>query len=70
MMHVDVRETYLSYGSEASVEVERSSRLQLFQAPYEMLVSLVCSLNHVKFYGRMLWIVLNFFRALVSYLNV
>ncbi|XP_074589780.1 transportin MOS14 [Curcuma longa] len=35
------RESYVSYGSEASIEAERNRRLQVFRAPFEMLVSLV-----------------------------
>ncbi|KAG6485484.1 transportin MOS14-like [Zingiber officinale] len=35
------RESCVSHGSEASIEVERNRRLQVFRAPFEMLVSLV-----------------------------
>ncbi|KAF9624704.1 hypothetical protein IFM89_012997 [Coptis chinensis] len=34
-------ESYLSYGTEASIQAEKSRRLQIFRAPYEALVSLV-----------------------------
>ncbi|CAD5196469.1 transportin MOS14 [Musa acuminata AAA Group] len=35
------RESYLTYGSEGSIEAERNRRLHVFRAPFEMLVSLV-----------------------------
>ncbi|CAI0399063.1 unnamed protein product [Linum tenue] len=35
------RDSYISYGNEASAEAERNRRLQIFQAAYESLVSLV-----------------------------
>ncbi|KAF8407988.1 hypothetical protein HHK36_007128 [Tetracentron sinense] len=35
------RESYLSYGNEASIEAERNRRLQVFRSSYESLVSLV-----------------------------
>ncbi|CAL9206600.1 unnamed protein product [Musa hybrid cultivar] len=35
------RESYLTYGSEGSIEAERNRRLHAFRAPFEMLVSLV-----------------------------
>ncbi|XP_010272151.1 PREDICTED: transportin MOS14 isoform X2 [Nelumbo nucifera] len=35
------RESYLSFGNEASIEAERSRRLQIFRSSYESLVSLV-----------------------------
>lgn len=31
----------MSYGSDASIKIERNRRLQIFRPPYEMLVSLV-----------------------------
>ncbi|KAF3340567.1 transportin-3 isoform X1 [Carex littledalei] len=37
------RDSYMSYGSEASMEMEKNRRLQIFYGPFEMLVSLVCS---------------------------
>ncbi|XP_073000686.1 transportin MOS14 [Typha latifolia] len=35
------RDFYESYGSEASIELEKNRRLQIFRSPFEMLVSLV-----------------------------
>nr|CAD1836172.1 unnamed protein product [Ananas comosus var. bracteatus] len=35
------RDSYMSYGSDASIKIERNRRLQIFRPPYEMLVSLV-----------------------------
>lgn len=35
------RESYLSFGSEASIEAERNRRLQIFRPSYEALISLV-----------------------------
>ncbi|CAI0549560.1 unnamed protein product [Linum tenue] len=35
------RDSYISYGNEASAEAERNRRLQIFQSAYESLVSLV-----------------------------
>ncbi|KAJ3682345.1 hypothetical protein LUZ60_014918 [Juncus effusus] len=37
------RDSYVSYGSEASMEMERNRRLKIFRPPFEMLVSLVSS---------------------------
>ncbi|KAL0385008.1 UNVERIFIED_CONTAM: Transportin MOS14 [Sesamum radiatum] len=38
---VTIRDSYVAYGSEASVEAERARRLQVFRSSYEALVSLV-----------------------------
>lgn len=40
----EIRDSYMSYGSEASMEMEKNRRLQIFYGPFEMLVSLVCLL--------------------------
>ncbi|KAL5722448.1 Transportin mos14 [Ranunculus cassubicifolius] len=40
-VHLTERESYISCGSEASIEVERNRRLQTFRSSYEAVVSLV-----------------------------
>ncbi|XP_027333974.1 transportin MOS14 isoform X1 [Abrus precatorius] len=40
-LNLTKRESYISYGNEASIEAERNRRLQVFRPAYESLVSLV-----------------------------
>ncbi|XP_028781682.1 transportin MOS14 isoform X1 [Neltuma alba] len=40
-LNLTKRESYISYGNDASIEVERKRRLQVFRPAYESLVSLV-----------------------------
>ncbi|KAL6641081.1 hypothetical protein ACP70R_019262 [Stipagrostis hirtigluma subsp. patula] len=41
MRNLTRRESYVSYGSDAAIETEKTRRLQMFRHPYEILVSLV-----------------------------